>query len=639
MNLKINKVIIFLFGFIGFSVNAHEVDSLLTVLSKTKNTSEKIILLDQIIDIYTSHKPNLTEKYIDELYAISKDSKNEAGMATAYFWYANIYSKKDLEKSDLYLKKSKELFLKQKNTLGLIKITRQEGSNGIYKGNYETAMKLLQEAVKKSVEMKDRKQEAVALSQIGLLFFYTQRYEDGLSYTRQALEILHKIGAKRYESRVLLNMGVFYLNLNQYDESALYIEKFFEIQKELKDLSISASGYANLAEVYQYNKQFQKAESNFKNAFRTFEELQDTSGMSNVLRLQLVFYKNIGDHEKSLNYSLKNIELIRDKNIPDILKGDIYYYTHEAYKELGKYQEALEAFEKATGYRQKAVNVESNAALSDLKEKYETEKKEQENKELRQINEINQLKIKNNRYLLIGVGLLSILIIVAFVLIIHNNKIKAREKNLQIQQKLLVSQMNPHFIFNSLNSIQNFIYKQDAQNAAIYLNRFSELMRMILTFSRKDRIALAEEKQLLERYLDIQKLRFGEKLEWDISIEEEIDEENVLIQPMLAQPFIENSLEHGLFKTDETGKISIHFKKENNYLIFEIEDNGIGLNKTEQKSGKHESLATIITSERIAGIKTLSGKNTTFDIINLREIDPDKQGVKVIFKIPYETVL
>jgi LytS/YehU family sensor histidine kinase len=105
---------------------------------------------------------------------------------------------------------------------------------------------------------------------------------------------------------------------------------------------------------------------------------------------------------------------------------------------------------------------------------------------------------------------------------------------------------------------------------------------------------------------------------------------------MLAQPFLENSIEHGLFKSSNQGQISILYKKKNSYLILEVEDNGIGL-QPQTNEGIHESLAIKITSERISVLKTLFGKNTTFEIINKEDLGKGDQGVKVVFKIPFKT--
>lgn len=225
------------------------------------------------------------------------------------------------------------------------------------------------------------------------------------------------------------------------------------------------------------------------------------------------------------------------------------------------YSETKE-IDKANKYHQLFIetksiidNQESKNALLEQKLKYEYEKKElltkAENEkmfvELTSANEKNNLR--KNIWLIVFGSILIVLCISSFFLY-KNFKQKSiinNQKNNLLKQKLLVSQMNPHFIFNSLNAIQNYIFKQDSLKAGNYLTQFSELIRMILDYSRKDYISVESEVKLLTNYLELQKLRFESKFDFDIIVDEKIDRESIHIPPMLAQPFIENAIEHGIF--------------------------------------------------------------------------------------------
>ncbi|WP_341905319.1 histidine kinase [Fluviicola taffensis] len=625
---------------LSFTVKGHEIDGLLQKVAKVSVEREKIELWEKIINLSIWQKSETeTKNYIDRLYRYSKQKKNQYGMATADLLYAKYYERQqEMDKAKKYAGLAYEYFSLKNDRLGMCKTLRQQGFNAFKTSNNELATKLAYKALNISILIKNKTQEGLCMSQLGMIVFGTQPME-GIKLQKQGFEMLVKAGAKREASMTAITLSTLYLNSNENVMSQKYIDTFFVLQQGLNDAGLLAQGTTNAALLAQGLGKLDQAEKLIEESGKYFSQIKSVAVQAQFYRIKSVFYRDSNRFPEAIEAAKKGLSLLENKQGLDSEKGMLQYTLFIAYKGLKQYEQAIEAYEQAVNAEFVVYDQQTQYGIANLKEKYETDKKEQENKELKQVNEINQLKLSTNRYFIIGIVLLSLLLVVVFVLVIRNNRIKAREKNIHLQQKLLISQMNPHFIFNSLNSIQNFIYKQDPMKAATYLSRFSELMRMILTFSRKDQVTLAEEKHLLERYLEIQKLRFGDKLEWEISSSDDIDDENVLIQPMLSQPFIENSLEHGLFKDNQVGKISIRFAKEADYLLFEIEDNGVGLNNLLKKHEGHESLATTITEERIAGIRTLGGTNTTFEVINLSDINEELQGVKVLFKIPYQTLL
>lgn len=640
MNTLIRKTIVILCCVVGFSVNAQNLDSLLQELPKMKEDTNKVNTLYEIVKAYIFTDILQQPTYLQQMLQLSKKIHYHKGEARAYLAYSDHYLRINKpEKSFPFILKADSICKLGYYEKGIPIVYNLTGRYYVAKEKYKEALVQYQKAVSYYEKTNNKKFLATNLSIISNLFFNLKRYRDAESYKLKVIALFKEINDWRSVSIEMSNLASLYIEEGKYDKANQYFNLSLNLQEQFKDDLILAKIQRGKSLILSSKKRYSEALKLLEQSFATFSNISDTLEMAYTKMHQAETYRMLKAYDKSIVCLGFALHLVQSITIDSATISKFYYKYYEVYKEMGDYKSALTYYEKAVENQNGLFSEKMQQVVSDLKEKYETKKKEQENNRLRQINEINELELKNNRYFFVGTGLLFVMVVLVFSLIWRNNKVKSREKNLRLQQKLLVSQMNPHFIFNSLNSIQNFIYKQDAQNAAIYLNRFSDLMRMILTFSRKDQVTLAEEKQLLERYLDIQKLRFGSKLEWEITTDETIDEENVLIQPMLAQPFIENSLEHGLFKTEEMGKISIHFKKKNDFLIFEIEDNGFGLNKVEKKGDNHESLATVITSERISGIKTLSGKNTTFEIINLRDIDAEKQGVKVVFKIPYETVL
>src|SRR6185295_7264690 len=164
----------------------------------------------------------------------------------------------------------------------------------------------------------------------------------------------------------------------------------------------------------------------------------------------------------------------------------------------------------------------------------------------------------------------------------------------EIRMTALRSQMNPHFIFNSLNSIQHFITTKEKEEALNYLSKFSKLIRQILENSRENTVSIANELQLLQLYVQLEQLRFSNKFTYHLHTDEELDIENTEIPPLLIQPYVENAILHGLVSKNGNGELNLSFEKKNGALICKVEDNGIGRKQSamllEKKESKHKSL-------------------------------------------------
>ncbi len=245
--------------------------------------------------------------------------------------------------------------------------------------------------------------------------------------------------------------------------------------------------------------------------------------------------------------------------------------------------------------------------------------------------------------------LLSTLIGMAILgLIMHYYNVKARKKQQEendIQQKFaelelhaLRSQMNPHFIFNSLNAIQYFIQSNDRKQSDEYISKFAHLIRLFLEASKKKYISLDEEIKVIRAYIELEKLRFRGKMESNIEIEESLNSMDTIIPSMLIQPFVENAINHGIFHKSSAGLVNIKIKEVNDDLLeCTIEDDGIGRKKAreiKQKSiGKYESQGISLIDDRIHVLQRSLSQNIDYQIIDLEE-NGRATGTKVVLKLP-----
>jgi ligand-binding sensor domain-containing protein len=205
-----------------------------------------------------------------------------------------------------------------------------------------------------------------------------------------------------------------------------------------------------------------------------------------------------------------------------------------------------------------------------------------------------------------------------------------------LELQALQAQMNPHFVFNALTAIQNFIWNKDVKAANEYLTEFSTLMRLFLESSRRKYLTVEEEVKLLKIYVHLEQLRFPDRFDVDFDVAENINASDEL-PSMLVQPFVENAINHGLLYKKEKGFLQVHFSKQNNVITCIVEDNGVGRDAAAAKQAKsmkaHKSRATEILQERIALMKSVEGMEVTVNIKDKNIAENQDLGTKVRIEI------
>lgn len=211
---------------------------------------------------------------------------------------------------------------------------------------------------------------------------------------------------------------------------------------------------------------------------------------------------------------------------------------------------------------------------------------------------------------------------------------QAEKKLIETELALLRSQMNPHFIFNSLNSIQKYIWEAKEEAAAEYLSRFAKLIRAILENSRKEVISLAEEIQFLKLYMELEHRRSNGNFDYRILIDEALDQQTTLIPPLLIQPFIENAIWHGLNKKNNKGQLTVSVEQKTSMLVCTIDDDGVGRGMSKNdKPGANGSLGINITTERIERMAKNTGHHATVTIQD-KTINQQPAGTCVTLVLP-----
>jgi tetratricopeptide (TPR) repeat protein len=494
-------------------------------------------------------------------------------------------------------------------------------------------------------EAGDKRGQANSLGNIGDSYFRDANYDKALEYYERGLAIVTGLKEKRSIGLSLTSIGMVYKEKNDTAKAADYLRQAIALLQEAGDKENLARAYYNLGAVYESAGEHRNAIGFIEKSLQMRIELQDSVGQMKSLCGLGLCYEGLKDYDQAIVYGERALQIARKTNVPRTSRS-VAELLFRLYERTGNYKAALEMYQFQVAARDSMHNDDLKNSIFKEQLKYDYEKQaliaKAEN-DLKMSNlrlEAERRDAQKNAWLIISVGF-SILLVSAGIFFINSfkqKKIIAEQKANLMKQKLLVSQINPHFIFNSLNAIQNYVFTQDALRAGDYLSRLSGLMRMILEFSRQDYITVEEEHDFLKVYLEVQQLRFRDKFSFSIYIDEKIDRESVQIPPMLAQPFVENAIEHGIFHKQEKGNISIRMMQQNGNLYYEIADDGVGLaaaKSFKENSGRpHKSLATIITKERLETHLRKSPRNSSAEI-DVKDNPAPGTGVSVRFEIPW----
>jgi tetratricopeptide (TPR) repeat protein len=411
----------------------------------------------------------------------------------------------------------------------------------------------------------------------------------------------------------------------------------FEISIITKDSSFAALSLANMGWNHYLEKDYKSAIKFYNNSLKYSLPAKRFNYASNSYGNLGTIYRDMGINDLSINYYKKSIE--QAEKVEDIYNLSwVYQDMSELYLRMKDTANAYLTFVKFKKYSDSNVKKSNIAGLSEARIRYEAES---HNKEL----ELLSLRIRNQRLLIYGSTSLFILSLAVSILIISRSRINTRRRISEMNHRIsemtqanLRQQMNPHFIFNTLNSIQYYMYQHDKLATNNYLTKFSSLMRKVLENSQHTSVPLRDELDALTLYLELEKIRFKDKFEYEINIDEEIDCIMYKVPTMLIQPYVENSICHGLMPGEGKGLIKIDMELKSDHISCIIEDNGIGreaaLEKKEKSEKNHNSLGTQIVASRLDLVNSLYGTSLKTTYTDLKDENGEPTGTRVEIQIP-----
>nr|WP_321221548.1 tetratricopeptide repeat protein [uncultured Psychroserpens sp.] len=525
--------------------------------------------------------------------------------------------------------------------------------------------------------------EIISLNNIGVAYRRMDLVKPALDFHTKALDIARSIENPSetisYNIAVSQNsIGNIYLILEQYELALKQFEKSIEIEKQASNRLGLAINYQNIGYAYE-------AQGDLDNALRNYKLSLDYNEQINSNLGRVICYNSIGQvYIKQKKYT--DAKIIIEKALEKALKINDQFYIAASYINLGWVQKEMKAFtaseenlkkglQTAKQYNLNLSIVEADKHLSELykikedyesaldhyKESVEVEKTINNDRNLRYVNDViiqfeneaknneikalaneNQVwktKLERNKKIF-WYSMLVLIIIVSVLVALYRNRQLSQEKQiLTLEQDMLRSQMNPHFIFNSLNSIKLYIINNEKENAVYYLNKFSKLIRKILVASSEKENTLEDELDTMKLYMNIENIRFSNEIDFQIEVDDNVNASNIKLPSLILQPFLENALWHGLSSKEDDKEIKLHvYRTQDDFIMISIQDNGIGREKAEKinkdKLIKRKSVGIAITKARLANFSKDYTNDYHIDIEDLYDDNNNAIGTNVIVQIP-----
>jgi len=519
------------------------------------------------------------------------------------------------------------------------------------RGDYGRALMTLRDCIRQAEAIHDTNMVKVQYKLLAGMFVQIEDYPQAEKYFRLAFD---KGTPESMDPWDLMVYSELLTRQHQYD-SALYF--YGRLDSAHLQSSLVRTYLVSKGEYYLFRKDYATALPYFLKSIVYQEELNDGNQLMRCQGDLARTYFGLHEYAESFKYARAQLALAQSTDARQNIR-DACQLLYNLYDQTKKVDSAY--------FYYRRYNVLKDSVLDDqLKARFASFGFEQQ---IRLLNEDKQLEdaclkeeMMTKNLLILGISVLLLLtgIYVWIVRLKRRNEehrrkraedeleiqrleaersrsaLQQRAKELEIQA--LRSQMNPHFIFNCLNAINRFVLGRETEAASDYLTKFSRLMRMIMNHSRHSYISLAEEIEILQLYLNMERLRFKDAFDYQIIVSDEIDIDEIRIPPLLIQPFVENAVWHGLMNKEERGSLTISMTATEDLLTCVVRDNGVGRRRAAMLKSKsvekHKSMGMQITAERMALYTGVDASKPFFEIEDLYDEYGEPAGTQVTLTV------
>ena len=522
---------------------------------------------------------------------------------------------------------------KQINYLpGVAEAYRVTGVGFSYLENNSLSTKNYIDALQYFTKLKDLKKIARTYSNIGSLYKYTDP-DKAMLYFNTALKIARQINDEELIGGIYFNIALAYFKKLEYNKSLSNFDRSNKIFRKLKDTVSMVIYLQNTGRVYNRLKQNDVAKSRLVEAIHAAKNLKlNTTISSCYLSLAYIYLEQSEFKlaEMAISEGLKYSQGMKNK----IMNNDFLRLTYELELKKKNYKKALK-YLSLVYYNDSLLLNENLSSNIDFNSRHYLQQQKIQENEL--IIAKQQYREATMRWIITLSLLIILLIVIGALLYFYWKEKRRKQRDLinqstitSLEQKALQAMMNPHFVFNVMNSIQHFINQSDVKSANQILSGFARLARKHLEICMSSTITLQEELVYLRLYLSLEKIRYSDKMDYEIMIDENIDTEEIIIPSMLVQPFLENAIWHGLMPKDKGGVVKLKFQLQGLDLLITIIDDGIGImNSAGMAKSEHISRGMSLIRERVNLLNKLNKRH-----IFIAHQQTGDFGTEVLIRIP-----
>ncbi|MGC4099964.1 histidine kinase [Ferruginibacter sp.] len=606
-----------------------------------------------VLCILTSYISQAQPGSLQELIARAKTEKDTTQVNTLIDIAATYSYNGAHDSSDYYTQQILEKSTQLNYPKGICMAYNAWATSYMVQGNYDKSLaeyfKALDIAEKNGLEQA----EIIMTMNIATVYTFQEEFNNAIPLLKKVYNyVFNKKHNIMRSAGVATNIGVCFQHLGRMDSARAYFDRGLELEAAIDTAGFTETKWAEYellkgsslpktADFYVGIGNPRKALDLILPFWNDIKKGDDKEGQLSVLTVLGKSYLAIDKYDSVIYYSNIGLGLNMAEQIPESVK-DIYFNIASAYNKTGHFKEAFESQLRFQQLNDSIYNKEKFRSIKNMQVKYETEKKEQ------QILSLN--KEKKDQFIIIGISIAAFLIALVLLLFVLRSKRFQKElfrnekllqnnelerKMTELEQTALRAQMNPHFIFNCLNSVQRFVIKGDIEGVNTYLATFAGLIRQTLENSGKKWIVLKDEIQYLQSYLGVEQMRGNTIFQYQVTVDPALDTSMVLVPGMIIQPFVENAINHGMSgKAAGAGRIILDFTKTDK-LVCSITDNGNGIkNSGGLANAAHQSLGNDITKKRIAAYNALEQDAIELDITDLSEKDAATTGTMVRISFP-----
>ncbi|OEK01270.1 hypothetical protein BFP97_06980 [Roseivirga sp. 4D4] len=574
-----------------------------------------------------------TMVFAEEMLDLAESIGQSQYLGIAYNTKASAFELKEQYDSAITnYEEAKDLLADSGDTTNLSVSLRGLGTCYLYLGLHDLSLQSYQEVLSITLNAQDKPSLSKAYSNVGMVLMEASIHEEARSYYQKAIDIALAENSISLELAPLSNLSLSYLKQERYD-SAIYYASMVKQKSEEVDLQygiakstyILSQSYSALGDLDRAYEEAQLGESIYENL-----KLERDARGQRYLMARILFKSN------KFKEALSMVDETLEENSLEELNVDLLQIRADILEAQGKRTEALSAYKDYIEAFSLLNQRRNDQLIAQQQFRFDTELKNQQIQTLEAISQSQTDTIRRKNLLITLAVLGAVLISLLIYFIYRQRTIKALHKEMMARQKLASAQLNPHFIFNALGAIQELILQEeDPIKTSNYLARFSTLTRQMLNYTELDSISLQDELDFCRNYLDLQKLRFGDKFDYQFEGLENINLSDFSLPPLITQPLVENSLEHGFKNRLGSNKITIDIKCTASGLSLAIEDNGLGIERTRrenERTGKSKALE--LTKGRLKFWAKQTGKMATMEILDLSRLNIERSGTRVTLNLP-----